>query len=67
MAEVINNLANKTVKELEAALESMSVEDSEEEFIDIDGSAYMIPRKVLQLIDSLASENEMLKKKGNGL
>ena len=64
MAEIINNLTNKTYRELEEALESMSVGDNGDGVIDIDGSAYIIPRKVLQLIDSLATENEMLKKKG---
>tara|TARA_R110002051_G_scaffold26036_2_gene62953 strand:+ start:1192 stop:1395 length:204 start_codon:yes stop_codon:yes gene_type:complete len=64
MAEIINNLANKSYRELEEALESMSVGDNGDGVIDIDGSAYIIPRKVLQLIDSLATENEKLKKKG---
>ena len=45
----------------------MSSDEDNVTFIDIDGSAYMIPRKVLQLIDSLATENERLKDKGNGL
>ena len=35
--------------------------------IDIDGTAYIIPNKVLVLIESLASENERLKDEGNGL
>ena len=64
MAEIINNLTNKTYRELEEALASMSVGDNRDGVIDIDGSAYIIPRKVLQLIDSLATENEKLKKKG---
>ena len=64
MAEIINNLANKTYRELEEALTSMSDGDNGDGVIDIDGSAYIIPKKVLQLIDSLATENEMLKKKG---
>jgi hypothetical protein len=64
MAEIINNLVNKSYRELEEALESMSVGDNGDGVIDIDGSAYIIPRKVLQLIDSLATENEKLKKKG---
>jgi hypothetical protein len=63
MAEIINNLANKTYRELEEALESISVGDNGDGFIDIDGSAYIIPKKVLQLIDSLATENEKLKRK----
>jgi len=67
MAEIINNLANKTYRELEEALTSMSDGDSGDGVIDIDGSAYIIPKKVLQLIDSLATENEMLKKKGHEL
>jgi hypothetical protein len=64
MAEIINNLVNKTYRELEEALTSMSDGDNGDGVIDIDGSAYIIPKKVLQLIDSLATENEMLKKKG---
>jgi|TARA_R100001244_G_scaffold43174_1_gene38765 hypothetical protein len=64
MAEIINNLANKSYRELEEALASMSDGDNGDGVIDIDGSAYIIPKKVLQLIDSLATENEMLKKKG---
>ena len=64
MAEIINNLSNKTFEELEEALESMSIGDDGKGIIDIDGSAYIIPRKVLRLIDSLATENEKLKKKG---
>jgi|TARA_R100000789_G_C2997913_1_gene147946 hypothetical protein len=67
MAEIINNLANKTYRELEEALTSMSDGDNGDGVIDIDGSAYIIPKKVLQLIDSLATENEMLKKKGHEL
>jgi hypothetical protein len=63
MAEIINNLANKTYRELEEALESISVGDNGDGVIDIDGSAYIIPKKVLQLIDSLATENEKLKRK----
>ena len=42
----------------------MSDGDNGDGVIDIGGSAYIIPKKVLQLIDSLATENEMLKKKG---
>ena len=63
MAEIINNLINKTYRELEEALESISVGDNGDGVIDIDGSAYIIPKKVLQLIDSLATENEKLKRK----
>tara|TARA_R100001082_G_C4283884_1_gene125118 strand:+ start:73 stop:276 length:204 start_codon:yes stop_codon:yes gene_type:complete len=67
MAELILNLKNKSYEELVEALRVMSSDEDNITFIDIDGSAYMIPRKVLQLIDSLATENERLKDKGNGL
>ena len=67
MAELILNLKNKSYEELVEALRVMSSDEDSVTFIDIDGSAYMIPRKVLQLIDSLATENERLKDKGNGL
>tara|TARA_R100000781_G_scaffold110550_1_gene76074 strand:+ start:894 stop:1097 length:204 start_codon:yes stop_codon:yes gene_type:complete len=67
MAELILNLKNKSYEELVEALRVMSSDEDNVTFIDIDGSAYMIPRKVLQLIDSLATENERLKDKGNGL
>jgi len=67
MAELILNLKNKSYEELVEALRIMSSDEDKVSFIDIDGSAYMIPKKVLQLIDSLASENERLKDEGNGL
>ena len=67
MADLINNLNNKTVKELEEALGVMSSDVSGGSIIDIDGTAYIIPNKVLVLIESLASENERLKDEGNGL
>jgi|TARA_R100001530_G_C4302799_1_gene150951 hypothetical protein len=67
MAELILNLKNKSYEELVEALRVMSSNEDKVSFIDIDGSAYMIPKKVLQLIDSLASENERLKDEGNGL
>lgn len=67
MADLINNLNNKTVKELEEALGVMSSNVSGGSIIDIDGTAYIIPNKVLVLIESLASENERLKDEGNGL
>ena len=67
MAEVINNLTNKTLKELEEALKSMSIGNDGKGVIDIDGSAYIVPIKVLDLIDSLYSENQTLKNKGDEL
>tara|TARA_R110002020_G_scaffold334683_1_gene549931 strand:+ start:58 stop:261 length:204 start_codon:yes stop_codon:yes gene_type:complete len=67
MADLINNLNNKTVEELEEALSVMSSDVSGGSIIDIDGTAYIIPNKVLILIESLASENERLKDEGNGL
>ena len=67
MAELILNLKNKSYEELVEAFRVMASDEDNVTFIDIDGSAYMIPRKVLQLIDSLATENERLKDKGNGL
>ena len=67
MADLILNLKDKSYEELVEALRVMSSNEDKVSFIDIDGSAYMIPKKVLQLIDSLASENERLKDEGNGL
>jgi hypothetical protein len=67
MADLILNLKDKSYEELVEALRIMSSDEDKVSFIDIDGSAYMIPKKVLQLIDSLASENERLKDEGNGL
>ena len=67
MAELINNLTNKSYKELEEALGVLANMDDAVTFIDIDGSAYMIPKKVLQLIDNLASQVEELKKEANGI
>ena len=67
MAELINNLKNKSYEELEEVLGVMADEDEAVTFIDIDGSAYMIPKKVLQLIDNLASQVEELKKEANGI
>ena len=67
MAELINNLKNKSYEELEEALGVMADEDDAIAFIDIDGSAYMIPKKVLQLIDNLATQVEELKKEANGI
>ncbi len=67
MADLINNLKNKSVEELEEALNAMTDSDNGGCIIDIDGTAYVIPSRVLLLIESLASENERLKDRGNGL
>jgi len=67
MGELINNLKDKPYKELEEALRVMSKGDDNLAFIDIDGSAYMIPRRVLQLIDNLATQVEKLNKEADGL
>jgi len=68
MAELINNLKNKSVEELQEALGEFSREkDDAKTFIDIDGNAYIIPRKVYDLIDALASQLEKLKAEVNGL
>tara|TARA_R100000656_G_scaffold123261_1_gene99603 strand:- start:2572 stop:2787 length:216 start_codon:yes stop_codon:yes gene_type:complete len=61
MAELITNLKNKPLEELEEALNVLSQENVSTAFIDIDGTAYMIPKTVLKLVDSLASEVEKLK------
>jgi len=61
MAELITNLKNKPLEELEEALNVLSQENDSTAFIDIDGTAYMIPKTVLKLVDSLASEVEKLK------
>jgi|7_EtaG_2_1085326.scaffolds.fasta_scaffold07766_3 hypothetical protein len=61
MAELIANLKNKPLEELEEALNVLSQENDSTAFIDIDGTAYMIPKTVLKLVDSLASEVEKLK------
>tara|TARA_R100001530_G_scaffold91548_1_gene63606 strand:+ start:890 stop:1105 length:216 start_codon:yes stop_codon:yes gene_type:complete len=61
MAELIANLKNKPLEELEEALNVLSQENVSTAFIDIDGTAYMIPKTVLKLVDSLASEVEKLK------
>ena len=67
MAELIKNLNNKTYEEQLEALQVLSSDNDDIGFIDIDGSAYVIPRKVLQLIDTLYTENEKLKSKSDGL
>ena len=68
MDELINNLKNKSVEELQEALGEFSREkDDAKTFIDIDGNAYIIPRKVYDLIDALASQLEKLKAEVNGL
>jgi len=62
MAELLESLVNKNYTEQKNALEMMSKTGKEEiGFIDIDGSEYLIPKKVLQLIDMLYTENEKLK------
>ena len=68
MAELINNLKNKSFEELQEARGEFSREkDDAKTFIDIDGNAYIIPRKVYDLIDALASQLEKLKAEVNGL
>ena len=68
MAELINNLKNKSVEELQEALGEFSREkDDAKTFIDIDGNAYIIPRKVYDLIDALDSQFKYLKAEVNGL
>ena len=67
MAELIKNLNNKTYEEQLEALQVLSSDNDDIGFIDIDGSAYVITRKVLQLIDTLYTENEKLKSKSDGL
>ena len=61
MAELIANLRNKPYKELEEALDGMSQDNDTTTFIDIDGTAYLIPKTVLKLVDSLATEVEKLR------
>ena len=62
MAELLESLVNKNYTEQKNALEMMSKTGKEEiGFIDIDGSEYLNPKKVLQLIDMLYTENEKLK------
>lgn len=61
MAKILESLQNKSFKEQVKALEVMSSPKDDIGFIDIDGSEYLIPKKVLQLIDMLYNENEKLK------
>ena len=62
MAELLESPSNKSYKEQEKALEMMSSTGKEDiGFIDIDVSEYLIPKKVLQLIDMLYTENSKLK------
>lgn len=63
MAELLENLLNKTYLQQVRALNKMSREGDDIGFIDIDGSEYLIPKKVLKLIDMLYTENEKLKSK----
>tara|TARA_R100001082_G_scaffold95165_1_gene62292 strand:- start:180 stop:386 length:207 start_codon:yes stop_codon:yes gene_type:complete len=68
MAELINNLKNKSVEELNEALGEFSNENNNAKtFIDIDGNAYVIPKRVYDLIDALATQLEKLKAEVNGL
>tara|TARA_R100000951_G_C2558556_1_gene154840 strand:+ start:390 stop:596 length:207 start_codon:yes stop_codon:yes gene_type:complete len=68
MADLINNLKYKNYKQLEEALLELSTEDDNgKAFIDIDGDAYMIPKKVYDLIDALALQLEKLKNEKSGL
>jgi|TARA_R110000744_G_C19292268_1_gene554802 hypothetical protein len=61
MAELINNLKYKTYKELEEALIELSRDNkSSKAFIDINGSAYLIPKQVYKLIEALYSQVEKL-------
>ena len=70
MAELINNLKYKTYKELEEALiirassnsliELSRDNKSSKAFIDINGSAYLIPKQVYKLIEALYSQVEKL-------
>ena len=61
MAELIVNLRNKPYEELEEALDVLCKDDDTATFIDIDGTAYLIPKTVLKLVDSLATEVEKLR------
>lgn len=63
MAKILESLQNKSFEEQVKALEVMSSPKDDIGFIDIDGSEYLIPKKVLQLIDMLYNENEKLKSK----
>ena len=61
MAELIVNLRNKPYEELEEALDVLCKDDDTTTFIDIDGTAYLIPKTVLKLVDSLSNEVEKLR------
>tara|TARA_R100000458_G_scaffold59583_2_gene70616 strand:+ start:427 stop:627 length:201 start_codon:yes stop_codon:yes gene_type:complete len=63
MAKILESLQNKSFEEQVKALEVMSLREEDIGFIDIDGSEYLIPKKVLQLIDMLYNENAKLKSK----
>jgi len=63
MAKILESLQNKSFVEQVKALEVMSLGEDDIGFIDIDGSEYLIPKKVLKLIDMLYTENEKLKSK----
>ena len=54
MAELINNLKYKTYRELSRDNKSSKA------FIDINGSAYLIPKQVYKLIEALYSQVEKL-------
>ena len=61
MAKILESLQNKSFVEQVKALEVMSLGEDDIGFIDIDGSEYLIPKKVLDLIDMLYTENAKLK------
>tara|TARA_R100001163_G_C5064156_1_gene201653 strand:+ start:1570 stop:1770 length:201 start_codon:yes stop_codon:yes gene_type:complete len=61
MAEILESLKNKSYIEQVKALEQLSRGKEDIGFIDIDGSEYLIPKKVLELIDMLYTENAKLK------
>jgi hypothetical protein len=68
MAEIINNLKDKSLEELKEALHELSAEEQEKKaFIDINGNAFLIPKEVYDLINALATQVEKLKSEGNGI
>ena len=68
MAEIINNLKDKSLEELTEALHELSAEQQKKKaFIDINGNAFLIPKEVYDLINALATQVEKLKAEGNGI
>ena len=68
MAEIINNLKDKSLEELTEALHELSAEEQKKKaFIDINGNAFLIPKEVYDLINALATQVEKLKAEGNGI